>query len=143
MTSKAQCMKLQRVPKVIPSNSLPRKGKKENLAARIQTCARTTRVGLLVPPVEDRLAPVPSITRGLWDRGLDRHIGESVCGWNFVLGENELKIRWSGVRTVTMCWLFLQLGDDSDEAADMQNAGLPPSDTPSATNYFLQYISSR
>ncbi|KFQ19488.1 Ran-binding protein 3, partial [Merops nubicus] len=36
----------------------------------------------------------------------------------------------------------VKLGDESDEAADVQNAGLPPSDTPSATNYFLQYISS-
>ncbi|NWR56695.1 RANB3 protein, partial [Bucorvus abyssinicus] len=36
----------------------------------------------------------------------------------------------------------VKLGDDSDEAADVQNAGLPPSDAPSATNYFLQYISS-
>ncbi|XP_031412961.1 ran-binding protein 3 isoform X4 [Meleagris gallopavo] len=36
----------------------------------------------------------------------------------------------------------VKLGDDSDETADVQNAGLPTSDTPSATNYFLQYISS-
>ncbi|XP_010134906.1 PREDICTED: ran-binding protein 3-like, partial [Buceros rhinoceros silvestris] len=36
----------------------------------------------------------------------------------------------------------VKLGDDSDEAADVQNAGLPLSDAPSATNYFLQYISS-
>ncbi|NXM26564.1 RANB3 protein, partial [Oxyruncus cristatus] len=36
----------------------------------------------------------------------------------------------------------VKLGDESDETADVQNAGLPPSDTPSATNYFLQYISS-
>ncbi|NXK42303.1 RANB3 protein, partial [Piprites chloris] len=36
----------------------------------------------------------------------------------------------------------VKLGDESDEAADVQNAGLPTSDIPSATNYFLQYISS-
>ncbi|NXL84318.1 RANB3 protein, partial [Alectura lathami] len=35
----------------------------------------------------------------------------------------------------------VKLGDESDETADVQNAGLPTSDTP-ATNYFLQYISS-
>uniref|UniRef100_A0A8C3FJ74 Ran-binding protein 3 n=1 Tax=Chrysemys picta bellii TaxID=8478 RepID=A0A8C3FJ74_CHRPI len=35
-----------------------------------------------------------------------------------------------------------QLGDESDETADVQNAGLPSLETPSATNYFLQYISS-
>ncbi|NXC48592.1 RANB3 protein, partial [Penelope pileata] len=36
----------------------------------------------------------------------------------------------------------VKLGDESSETADVQNAGLPTSDTPSATNYFLQYISS-
>ncbi|NWH69502.1 RANB3 protein, partial [Piaya cayana] len=36
----------------------------------------------------------------------------------------------------------VKLGDESDETADVQNASLPPSDVPSATNYFLQYISS-
>ncbi|XP_010291261.1 PREDICTED: ran-binding protein 3, partial [Phaethon lepturus] len=36
----------------------------------------------------------------------------------------------------------VKLGDESDETADVQNAGLPISDIPSATNYFLQYISS-
>ncbi|NXR69370.1 RANB3 protein, partial [Rhadina sibilatrix] len=36
----------------------------------------------------------------------------------------------------------VKLGDESDETADVQNAGLLTSDTPSATNYFLQYISS-
>ncbi|KAG6924252.1 RAN binding protein 3 [Chelydra serpentina] len=36
----------------------------------------------------------------------------------------------------------VKLGDESDETADVQNAGLPSSETPSATNYFLQYISS-
>ncbi|NXF37229.1 RANB3 protein, partial [Nyctibius bracteatus] len=36
----------------------------------------------------------------------------------------------------------VKLGDESDESADVQNAGLPTSDVPSATNYFLQYISS-
>ncbi|NXM46548.1 RANB3 protein, partial [Gymnorhina tibicen] len=36
----------------------------------------------------------------------------------------------------------VKLGDEGDEAADVQNAGLLTSDTPSATNYFLQYISS-
>ncbi|NWI55438.1 RANB3 protein, partial [Calyptomena viridis] len=36
----------------------------------------------------------------------------------------------------------VKLGDESDETVDVQNAGLPASDTPSATNYFLQYISS-
>ncbi|XP_063259088.1 ran-binding protein 3 isoform X2 [Prinia subflava] len=35
-----------------------------------------------------------------------------------------------------------KLGDESDETADVQNAGLLTSDIPSATNYFLQYISS-
>ncbi|KAM6396084.1 ran-binding protein 3 isoform 2-T2 [Rhynochetos jubatus] len=35
-----------------------------------------------------------------------------------------------------------KLGDESDETANVQNAGLPTSDLPSATNYFLQYISS-
>ncbi|XP_065555654.1 ran-binding protein 3 isoform X4 [Lathamus discolor] len=35
-----------------------------------------------------------------------------------------------------------KLGDESDEAADVPNAGLHATDTPSATNYFLQYISS-
>ncbi|NXK70156.1 RANB3 protein, partial [Sylvietta virens] len=36
----------------------------------------------------------------------------------------------------------VKLGDESDETADVQNAGLLTSDMPSATNYFLQYISS-
>ncbi|NXY07803.1 RANB3 protein, partial [Pteruthius melanotis] len=36
----------------------------------------------------------------------------------------------------------VKLGDESNETADVQNAGLLTSDTPSATNYFLQYISS-
>uniref|UniRef100_K7F264 Ran-binding protein 3 n=1 Tax=Pelodiscus sinensis TaxID=13735 RepID=K7F264_PELSI len=36
----------------------------------------------------------------------------------------------------------VKLGDESDESADVQNAGLPSSEAPSATNYFLQYISS-
>ncbi|NXS83750.1 RANB3 protein, partial [Erpornis zantholeuca] len=36
----------------------------------------------------------------------------------------------------------VKLGDESDETVDVQNAGLLSSDTPSATNYFLQYISS-
>ncbi|XP_028942059.1 ran-binding protein 3 [Antrostomus carolinensis] len=36
----------------------------------------------------------------------------------------------------------VKLGDESDETADVQNTGLPTSDVPSATNYFLQYISS-
>ncbi|NWQ99657.1 RANB3 protein, partial [Paradoxornis webbianus] len=36
----------------------------------------------------------------------------------------------------------VKLGDENDETADVQNAGLLTSDIPSATNYFLQYISS-
>ncbi|XP_072833982.2 ran-binding protein 3 isoform X5 [Pogona vitticeps] len=36
----------------------------------------------------------------------------------------------------------VKLGDEGDEAADVQNARLQSSETPSATNYFLQYISS-
>ncbi|NXC08665.1 RANB3 protein, partial [Orthonyx spaldingii] len=36
----------------------------------------------------------------------------------------------------------VKLGDESDETADVQNADLLTSDTPPATNYFLQYISS-
>ncbi|KAM9111766.1 ran-binding protein 3 isoform 1-T1 [Pangshura tecta] len=36
----------------------------------------------------------------------------------------------------------VKLGNESDETADVQNAGLPSLETPSATNYFLQYISS-
>nr|XP_054505941.1 ran-binding protein 3 isoform X7 [Agelaius phoeniceus] len=36
----------------------------------------------------------------------------------------------------------VKLGDESNETADVQNAGLLTSDIPSATNYFLQYISS-
>ncbi|KAM6294972.1 ran-binding protein 3 [Aegotheles albertisi] len=36
----------------------------------------------------------------------------------------------------------VKLGDESDDTADVQNTGLPASDVPSATNYFLQYISS-
>uniref|UniRef100_A0A8C3V4I2 Ran-binding protein 3 n=1 Tax=Catharus ustulatus TaxID=91951 RepID=A0A8C3V4I2_CATUS len=36
----------------------------------------------------------------------------------------------------------VKLGDESDETADVQNAGLLTADIPSATNYFLQYISS-
>ncbi|NXH86262.1 RANB3 protein, partial [Edolisoma coerulescens] len=36
----------------------------------------------------------------------------------------------------------VKLGDESDETADVQNPGLLTSDIPSATNYFLQYISS-
>ncbi|NWX15620.1 RANB3 protein, partial [Aegotheles bennettii] len=36
----------------------------------------------------------------------------------------------------------VKLGDESEDTADVQNAGLPASDVPSATNYFLQYISS-
>ncbi|NWS90666.1 RANB3 protein, partial [Toxostoma redivivum] len=36
----------------------------------------------------------------------------------------------------------VKLGDESDETANVQNAGLLTADTPSATNYFLQYISS-
>uniref|UniRef100_A0A7M4F361 Ran-binding protein 3 n=1 Tax=Crocodylus porosus TaxID=8502 RepID=A0A7M4F361_CROPO len=36
----------------------------------------------------------------------------------------------------------VKLGDESDETVEVQIAGLPSSDPPSATNYFLQYISS-
>ncbi|XP_067317467.1 ran-binding protein 3-like isoform X3 [Anolis sagrei] len=36
----------------------------------------------------------------------------------------------------------VKLGNQSDEAADAKNAGLPSAEAPSATNYFLQYISS-
>lgn len=36
----------------------------------------------------------------------------------------------------------VKLGDESDDSVDVQNARLPSSETPSATNYFLQYISS-
>lgn len=36
-----------------------------------------------------------------------------------------------------------QLINENTEAADMENAGHPSSETPTATNYFLQYISSR
>ncbi|NXL70467.1 RANB3 protein, partial [Leptocoma aspasia] len=36
----------------------------------------------------------------------------------------------------------VKLGDESNETADVQDAGLLISDIPSATNYFLQYISS-
>ncbi|XP_054418090.1 ran-binding protein 3 isoform X6 [Pteronotus mesoamericanus] len=36
----------------------------------------------------------------------------------------------------------VKLINESTEAADMEDAGHPSSDTPSATNYFLQYISS-
>ncbi|XP_058676855.1 ran-binding protein 3 isoform X2 [Ammospiza caudacuta] len=36
----------------------------------------------------------------------------------------------------------VKLGDESNETADVQIAGLLTSDIPSATNYFLQYISS-
>ncbi|NXO90190.1 RANB3 protein, partial [Certhia brachydactyla] len=36
----------------------------------------------------------------------------------------------------------VKLGDENSETTDVQNAGLLTSDTPSATNYFLQYISS-
>lgn len=36
-----------------------------------------------------------------------------------------------------------QLINENTEAADMENAGPPSSETPTATNYFLQYISSR
>ncbi|CAM4699264.1 ran-binding protein 3 isoform X1 [Caretta caretta] len=36
----------------------------------------------------------------------------------------------------------VKLGNESDETADVQNAGLQSLETPSATNYFLQYISS-
>nr|XP_008540978.1 PREDICTED: ran-binding protein 3 isoform X2 [Equus przewalskii] len=37
----------------------------------------------------------------------------------------------------------VKLIDESAEAADLENAGHPSSETPTATNYFLQYISSR
>ncbi|NXC86283.1 RANB3 protein, partial [Cercotrichas coryphoeus] len=36
----------------------------------------------------------------------------------------------------------VKLGEESDETADVQKAGLLTADIPSATNYFLQYISS-
>ncbi|NXU94122.1 RANB3 protein, partial [Xiphorhynchus elegans] len=36
----------------------------------------------------------------------------------------------------------VKLGDEGNETADVQNSGLPTSDIPSVTNYFLQYISS-
>ncbi|NXQ16077.1 RANB3 protein, partial [Peucedramus taeniatus] len=36
----------------------------------------------------------------------------------------------------------VKLGDESNETADVHNAGLLTSDIPCATNYFLQYISS-
>uniref|UniRef100_A0A9L0RQG4 Ran-binding protein 3 n=1 Tax=Equus caballus TaxID=9796 RepID=A0A9L0RQG4_HORSE len=36
----------------------------------------------------------------------------------------------------------VKLIDESAEAADLENAGHPSSETPTATNYFLQYISS-
>ncbi|KAH0625730.1 hypothetical protein JD844_033936 [Phrynosoma platyrhinos] len=37
----------------------------------------------------------------------------------------------------------VKLGNENDESVDAQNARLHCSETPSATNYFLQYISSR
>ncbi|NXG42975.1 RANB3 protein, partial [Psilopogon haemacephalus] len=36
----------------------------------------------------------------------------------------------------------VKLGDESDDSAEVPSAGLAPSELPSATNYFLQYISS-
>ncbi|NXF86285.1 RANB3 protein, partial [Eubucco bourcierii] len=36
----------------------------------------------------------------------------------------------------------VKLGDESDDSAEVQSAGLASSELPSATNYFLQYISS-
>lgn len=39
--------------------------------------------------------------------------------------------------------LCFQLINENTEVADMENAGHPSSETPTATNYFLQYISSR
>ncbi|XP_061456837.1 ran-binding protein 3 isoform X3 [Rhineura floridana] len=36
----------------------------------------------------------------------------------------------------------VKLGDEGDDSTDMQNARLPNSEAPSATNYFLQYIST-
>ncbi|XP_048082645.1 ran-binding protein 3 isoform X14 [Ursus arctos] len=36
----------------------------------------------------------------------------------------------------------LELTNENTEVADMENAGHPSSETPAATNYFLQYISS-
>ncbi|XP_074165046.1 ran-binding protein 3 isoform X9 [Sminthopsis crassicaudata] len=36
----------------------------------------------------------------------------------------------------------VKLGHENAETSDLQNAGHPSSETPSATNYFLQYISS-
>nr|XP_056723552.1 ran-binding protein 3 [Euleptes europaea] len=36
----------------------------------------------------------------------------------------------------------VKLGDEGDDSADLPNARLPSSETPPATNYFLQYISS-
>ncbi|XP_054837187.1 ran-binding protein 3 isoform X3 [Eublepharis macularius] len=36
----------------------------------------------------------------------------------------------------------VKLGDEGDDSADRPNARLPSSETPPATNYFLQYISS-
>ncbi|XP_041617138.1 ran-binding protein 3 isoform X6 [Vulpes lagopus] len=36
----------------------------------------------------------------------------------------------------------LELTNENTEVADMENAGHPSSETPTATNYFLQYISS-
>ncbi|KFW75796.1 Ran-binding protein 3, partial [Manacus vitellinus] len=75
--------------------------------------------------------------------GLYCFIAESIFGWNFVLRKNELKHLWSVIKTGNVSLCFSQLGDESDESADVQNSGLPTADTPSATNYFLQYISSR
>ena len=37
----------------------------------------------------------------------------------------------------------VQLISENTESADVENAGHPSSETPPATNYFLQYISSR
>lgn len=45
---------------------------------------------------------------------------------------------------VNECFLSVsQLINENTEVADMENAGHPSSETPTATNYFLQYISSR
>lgn len=50
---------------------------------------------------------------------------------------------FSGPYPISVPPILSQLGDEGDESADVQNTWLPSSEMPSATNYFLQYISSR
>ncbi|NXM02604.1 RANB3 protein, partial [Tyrannus savana] len=109
--------------------------------------------GVNIPPDSAATSELPS------DATLKSYASEEKVSWRRRLKVEECQKKESNNTSDNSCekaelnaqqaFVFgqnlrdrVKLGDEGDETADVQNAGLPSSDTPSATNYFLQYISS-